>query len=88
MEKSYEAFREKLDAEHQWPTVYMFKFIVPQDRENEMLNTFPQEEWEWSSRKSKNGAYTSFTSKKMINSSDEVIEIYKIAHEIKGIIAL
>ncbi len=88
MAKSYEAFREKLDAEHKWPTVYMFKFIVPQDQVDEMKNVFPQSEWKWEERKSKNGAYISFTSKRMIQNADEVIEVYKSAHAITGLIAL
>ena len=88
MAKSYDAFREKLDAEHKWPTVYMFKFIVPQDKEDHIRSVFPEDNWNWEVKKSKNGAYLSFTSKKLINHADEVIEIYKTAHEIPGIIAL
>lgn len=88
MAKSYQAFREKLDAEHKWPSVYMFKFIVPKEKENEFISSFPVAKWKWEVRKSKNGAYLSFTSKRKINSSDEVIEAYKKAHEIEEIIAL
>ena len=88
MAKSYEAFREQLEAEHKWPAMYMFKFIVPQDKEDEMLGLFPVNEWNWEIKKSKNGAYLSFSSKKLINSTDEVIEAYKSAHSISGIIAL
>jgi len=39
-------------------------------------------------KKSKKGAYLSFTSRRKINSSDQVIEAYKKAHEIEGLIAL
>ncbi len=88
MAKSYQAFREKLDAEHKWPSIYMFKFIVPQDKEELMYDIFPKNEWKWQIKKSKNGSYLSYTLKKLINHTDEVIEVYQKAHTIPGIIAL
>ena len=83
---SYLAFKEKLDAEHKWPTYYMFKFIVPKEKESEIYKIMPKEKW--SSKASKSGTYLSFTAKLLLSSSDEVIDIYKRAHEIEGIIAL
>lgn len=83
---SYKAFREKLDAEHKWPAYYMFKFIVPREKESEIYSILPKEKW--SSKASKSGTYLSFTAKILITSSDEVIEMYEKAHEIEGIIAL
>lgn len=83
---SYEAFKEKLDAEHKWPAYYMFKFIVPKEKESDIYKILPKENW--SSKASKSGTYLSFTAKLVITSSDEVIDIYKKAHEIGGIIAL
>lgn len=66
----------------------MFKFIVPREKENEMYETFPQEKWNWQIRISKNGSYSSFTSKINADSADEIIEVYQKAHIIEGIIAL
>lgn len=83
---SVTAFKEKLDQEHQWPTVYMFKFVVPVAKEQEVEGTFPEEPWQ--KRHSKEGNYVAFTLKKMINNSDEVVEIYKQARGIEGLIAL
>lgn len=86
MGKSYQAFREKLDLEHKWPGLYIFKFIVPSEKEDEIYNILPEKYW--TKRHSRSGAYTSFTAKVNMNSSDDVIEIYKLAHEIEGLIAL
>ena len=83
---TYKAFKEKLDAEHKWPTYYMFKFIVPREKEDEIYKILPKESW--SSKASKSGTYLSFTAKLLITSSEEVIEVYKKAHQIKDIIAL
>jgi putative lipoic acid-binding regulatory protein len=86
MGSSYRAFKEKLDLEHQWPSIYMFKFIVPKDLKSAIPKMFPDEKI--STRESKEGNYISYTIEKMMNSSDEVISIYEEAHKIEGIIAL
>lgn len=86
MEKSYRAFREKLNQEHHWPCIYMFKFIVPKEKSSEILEMFPESEIK--TKESKEGKYVSFTINQMIDSSDEVIKIYEEAHKIEGVIAL
>ncbi len=83
---SYWAFREKLDQEHDWPTIYMFKFVVPAIRASEVKIAFANETLQ--TKTSKAGNYISFTMNKMINSSEEVVEIYKKAKKIQGLIAL
>jgi len=86
MEGSTQSFKEKLDREHSWPTVYMFKFIVPKGQEDQVYKVLSS--YDVSSKASKNGNYVSVTAKSMMASSDEVIKIYKEAHKIAGIIAL
>ena len=86
MSSSYRAFKEKLDLEHQWPSVYMFKFIVPKNLKNVIPEMFPDENI--STRESKEGNYISYTIEIMMKSSDEVISIYEEVHKIEGIIAL
>ena len=83
---SITAFKEKLDNEHHWPTTYMFKFVVPANKAVEVKTTFAKETFE--TKESKGGNYISFTLKKMIYSSDEVVEIYQEARKIQGLIAL
>lgn len=83
---SYQVFKQRLDEQHNWPAVYMFKFVVPRDKGGEVLALFPNDEL--TSKTSKGGKYISFTLQKVMQSSDQVIEIYEEAHKIEGIIAL
>lgn len=64
----------------------MFKFIVPKDRKDELVKVLDGHDLQI--KNSEKGNYISITSKKMINNSDEVLDIYEKAHKIEGIIAL
>jgi hypothetical protein len=81
----YDGLRDKLN-ESDWPSVYMFKFIAPNDKEKEIVFIF--KDFEYTSKPSRTGKYISITSKVMINSPEEIIQIYKQASMIKGVIAL
>lgn len=85
-EISIQSFREKLDNNHAWPTLYMFKFIVPVGKEEEIEQLFPKNEVK--TKQSSQGNYISVTAKLMMNSSEDVIDIYKKANEVQGVIAL
>lgn len=80
------AFKEKLESVGQFPMLYMFKFIVPMGRENEVGALFPKNEM--SLKPSSGGKYVSTTIQVMMESSDEIIEIYEQASVIEGVIAL
>lgn len=83
---NYHRFKEKLDNHHIWPSLYMFKFIVPTERREEINRLFPKNEL--TSRYSKNKKYISITAQIMMKSSDEVIRVYEKAHAVEGVIAL
>ena len=80
------SFREKLDQHYSWPSLYMFKFIVPTGREDEIKKLFPNHLV--SEKLSREGKYTSVTIQMMMQSSDAVINIYVKASQIEGIVAL
>ena len=80
------SFREKLEKHYAWPALYMFKFIVPTGKEEEVKKLFPLHTA--TEKLSKNGKYTSITIQMMIPSSDKVIEVYQEASKIEGLIAL
>lgn len=84
--RSREEFIRILDQEHQWPTWYLFKFIVPRGKEDLVVALF--EESETSIKASSKGNYRSVTSKVMISSAQEVLEIYEKAGHIEGVLAL
>ena len=80
------SFREKLDQHHAWPTLYVFKFIVPAGKENEVVALFPKHEV--TLKASKNGNYISVTTQIMMHSGQSVIDVYVNASTIEGLIAL
>ena len=81
-----DSFREKLDQHHSWPTLYIFKFIVPKGKEVEVRKLFPLHTT--SEKESKSGKYTSLTFQMMMPSGAAVIEVYQKASIVEGLIAL
>lgn len=82
----YDSLKEKLDEQYSWPMLYMFKFIVPEGKQEKVVSMFKTHEL--STRKSKHGNYVSLTAQIFMRSSQEVIDIYKKASSIEGLIAL
>ncbi len=80
------AFKEKLEASGQFPMLYMFKFIVPNGVEQEVAALFPKNEMGLKS--SSGGKYVSTTIKSMMDSADQIIDIYEKASKIEGLISL
>jgi putative lipoic acid-binding regulatory protein len=79
-------FRIKLDVHYSWPALYIFKFIVPIGKEDELKSLFPLHTS--TDKLSTQGNYISITFQMMMPSSETVIEIYKRVSAIEGIIAL
>lgn len=87
MDKQWmKSFREKLDQHYAWPSLYMFKFIVPAGKEEEVKKLFPLHSP--TEKQSREGNYTSITVNMMMPSSDAVIQVYEQASTIEGLIAL
>jgi hypothetical protein len=80
-------FREKLDRFYAWPSLYTFKFIVPSERRNDLKQLFPLHTTS-KERSSEKGKYISLTYQMMMPSSDSVIDVYKKASVIDGLVAL
>lgn len=81
---------ETLNANHSWPSVYMFKFIIPSDSSKiaRLESIFNAETAEIRSRESNKGKYTSVTIKELMLSAEGVLEYYALASKIEGVIAL
>ena len=75
-----------LEAEYKWPAEYLFKFVVPKEKLEEVKELFPDHPIE--TRESANGNYISTTITIELESADVVIAIYQKASQIKGLIAL
>jgi hypothetical protein len=80
------SFREKLDQHHTWPSLYIFKFIVPSQKDDELRKLFPLHMA--TEKKSTKGNYVSLTFQMMMPSSESVIEVYTKAEAVEGLIAL
>ncbi|MBU2915506.1 MULTISPECIES: DUF493 domain-containing protein [Reichenbachiella] len=86
MDYSSQSFKDKLESVHSFPTLYMFKFIVPEAQVGAVNALFPKHDVKL--KPSKNGKYVSATIQVMAGSSDQVIEVYESAKNIEGIISL
>ena len=86
--KDFENLRAQLDA-LEWPSVYLFKFIVPNDNEKmALVSALFDENANISYHISSKGNYVSVSVKEVMLSGDSVIEIYEKAVKIEGIISL
>ncbi|SNS11846.1 hypothetical protein SAMN06295967_103257 [Belliella buryatensis] len=81
-----QAFKEKLEAQMNFPALYMFKFIVQAGKENEVAALLPNNEMKLKS--SSKGTYVSATIKAMMGSSEAVLDVYERAAKIEGVISL
>jgi hypothetical protein len=89
MDKDYDNLRSKLEKDFSWPSVYMFKFIVPSD--NQKIALVGKEfgaEAIINMRQSSGGKFTSITIKELMLSPDEVIKRYQKLEGIEGIMSL
>lgn len=81
-----EGFAQKLESQHEFPGLFIFKFIVPVDAVEKV-------EALWSKggitkKASSNGNYISVTINAEVEDSAEVIRVYEEASRIEGCIAL
>jgi uncharacterized protein len=81
-----QSFKEKLEAQNSFPTLYMFKFIVPSGSETEVAALLPNNKM--SLKTSSKGKYVSATIKAMMPNSDAILDVYEKASEIEGVISL
>lgn len=80
------SFLEKLEGTHQFPEKYTFKFIVKPEHQKTVEALVSNAEIKL--KPSSGNKYVSITISAHMNSSQEVIDVYKKAHTIEGIIAL
>ena len=86
-EAQWESLKARLDEFHAWPDDYVFKFIMPVEQYRHVQPHLPSR-GETTTRNSRHGAYISVTHVARVNSSDEVIAVYRAVAEIEGIISL
>jgi putative lipoic acid-binding regulatory protein len=75
-----------LDETMKFPSQYLFKFIVPLNQVQNILKVLDGMEIE--QKASSNGNYISVSASTIIKDSNEIINIYKKASVIQGVISL
>ncbi|GAA4278999.1 DUF493 family protein [Aquimarina mytili] len=90
-EEFYKKLKAQLSDTALWPTAYLYKFIVPTDASKikQIEAIFDNLGAVISTKKSKNGKYTSVSINVRMKNPDEVILKYKeVAAKVEGVISL
>ncbi len=89
-EEFYQRLREELEKNHEWPTRYMFKFIIPNDeaKVEEIKKRFDDIPYDFKQNYSRSGKYVSLTFIATMHSPDEIIARYRKVEDIEGLIAI
>jgi uncharacterized protein len=84
--QQFQKFRDLLDQSYQWPDYYEFKFIVKIVDRDSVLHKLT--EFTIVETFSKNGNYISISARKLMKSTQEVLDVYNYMSSVKGIISL
>ena len=88
-EADLDKLRLKLLETTSFPTVYMFKLIVPsENRTIALVENLFEAGTDILTKESDKGKYTSITAKQVVINVDEILEIYRKAAAIKGVMML
>lgn len=88
-EEARTKLRERLDQVHEWPSVYMYKFICEPDAARlDRITALLPPEVEVMRRYSAGGKYVSLTVREVMMSAKDVVSRYVEASTIEGVIVL
>lgn len=86
----YQVLKERLEATHDFPEKYLFKFIIPNDHPKllEIYRIFDGLEYTTHNRDSKNGKYVAVNLNAFVLDADQVVAIYRKVEKIEGVLML
>lgn len=88
MEDDFDNLRAQL-SEQEWPGIYFFKFIVKNDSASvAKVAALFNDTSEISMKPSRSGKYISISAKELMLEVESIIDVYKKAIQIEGIISL
>ena len=89
-EKDFDKLRKDLENLQEWPSDYIFKFIIQNNdkKKDELLSKFDLTQCRLSIKESSNKKYVSLTLIMHMNNANEVIDRYMEVSKIDGIISL
>ena len=79
-------FKELLDEQNDWPEFYTFKFVIKTELKANLLTVLSDQKV--TEKLSKNGKYTSITSRLYANNADEIMNVYAEVKKIDGVLSL
>lgn len=87
--KDYQKFRQQLLDSTIWPTLYMFKFIIPNNQQKlDAVKQLFDSNTKFSYKTSRDIRFIGITVKQTMQTPDQVLDIYSKAQKIEGLIAL
>lgn len=86
----YKKLKVSLEETTQFPSQYMYKFIIPSNKEklNEIESIFDHTGAVIQTKPSKTGKYNSITVLVQMKNADAVIEKYREVSKVEGVISL
>lgn len=81
-----EQFRELLEQNYQWPDYYVWKFIVKVEIQDHVMTHLSDHEV--NIKVSEKGNYVSISARKLVQTTDEVLETYERISKINGVMSL
>ena len=86
----YNRLREQLEESADWPSNYLFKFILPSDEEKKatVRSVFANHPVQITERNSSKNSYVSISIEGVFESPDQIISKYKAVAQIEGVIQL
>ncbi len=89
MSSDIEKIKSMLWAEQKWPGIYYFKFIVPNDKVKlDQVKKLFKFEGDITYRTSRDIRFIALSCKQEMKNPDDVLELYRKASEIEGVISL
>jgi len=86
-DEQFDKLREQLNQMN-WPTVYMFKFIIPaENKKIALVESKFSDEAIITQKESTNGRYISITIKQVMLTPESIIDKYKEMDGIEGLMA-
>ena len=82
----FASLKARLDDVHDWPCVYTFKFIMKTERLAAFVPLL--EGHDYTTRNSAAGRHVAVTAEIFVETSDEVIALYRAAARHEGVISL
>jgi hypothetical protein len=88
MSNPFDKLRKQLELQ-EWPNVFLFKFIAPNDSETvAKVTALFDDGTDLNYHPSKTGKYVSVSAKELMIDVDSIIERYEKGSQIKGVIVL